>query len=244
MRQQTIIMARTLIYHVLYGIWAFLMCFAFLPSLILPFWASNFIAKFWTQSVFWLLQNICGLNYRLEGKEQISETPVIYASKHQSAWDTLLFPYHIKKSAIVMKRELFWLPFFGWYTKKYGAIGIDRGAGGAAIRQLLKDARKSVAAGRPIIIFPEGTRTPPGETGDYQSGVAALYRDLKIPVVPIALNSGMYWPRRKLIRRPGVITLRFLPPIPPGLPRKEFMERLESEIETAQNEICSPNYGK
>jgi 1-acyl-sn-glycerol-3-phosphate acyltransferase len=143
-----------------------------------------------------------------------------------------------------MKRELFWLPFFGWYTKKYGAIGIDRGAGGAAIRQLMKDARKSVAAGRPIIIFPEGTRTPPGKIGDYQSGIAALYGDLKIPVVPIALNSGMYWPRRKLIRRPGVITLRFLSPIPPGLPRKEFMERLESEIETAQNEICDQNYGK
>ncbi len=236
------IMMRSFLYHGLYGIWAFLMCFAFLPSLILPFWASDFIAKLWTRSVFWLLRTICKLDFRIEGIEHVSDVPVIYASKHQSAWDTLLFPYKIERSAIILKRELFWLPFFGWYAKKYGAISIDRSAGASAIRKMLKNARESIAADRPIIIFPEGTRVPPGETGEYQSGVAALYRDLKIPVVPIALNSGLYWPRRQLVRRPGTITLRFLPPIPPGLPRKEFMKRLETDIETAQSEICDPNY--
>jgi 1-acyl-sn-glycerol-3-phosphate acyltransferase len=107
---------------------------------------------------------------------------------------------------------------------------------------MIKDARKSVAAGRPIIIFPEGTRVAPGKTGDYQSGIAALYKDLNIPVIPVALNSGLYWPRRQLIRQPGVITLRFLSPIPPGLPRKEFMQCLETRIENAQSEICRPNY--
>ena len=242
MRQQTIIMARTLIYHVLYGIWAFLMCFAFLPALVLPFWASDLISNFWSRSVFLLLRVICGLTYRIEGIEHISDSPVIYASKHQSVWDTLLFPLQIDRSAIVLKKELFWVPFFGWYAKKYGAIGIDRSAGAAAIRQLIKDARRSVEAGRPIVIFPEGTRMSPGEKGEYQSGVAALYKDLKIPVVPVVLNSGVYWPRRRLIRRPGVITMRFLSPIPPGLPRKEFMERLESDIESSQSEICAPNY--
>lgn len=238
------IMARSLLYHALYGIWVFLMCFAFLPSLILPFWASDFISNFWSRSVFFLLRMICGLTYRIEGLEHISKSPVIYASKHQSVWDTLLFPLQIERSAIVLKKELFLLPFFGWYAKKYGAIGIDRSAGASAIRQLIKEARKSVAVGRPIVIFPEGTRLPPGEKGEYHSGVAALYKDLKIPVVPVALNSGMYWPKRKLIRRPGVITMRFLPPIPPGLPRKEFMERLETAIEAAQNEICTKDYGK
>jgi len=238
------IMLRSLLYHMLYGIWVFLMCFAFLPSLVLPFWASDLISNFWSRSVFLLLRVICGLTYRIEGLENISDSPVIYASKHQSVWDTLLFPLQIDRSAIVLKKELFLLPFFGWYAKNYGAIGIDRSAGASAVRQLIKDARKSVAAGRPIVIFPEGTRMPPNEKAEYQSGVAALYKDLKIPVVPVALNSGVYWPKRKLIRRPGVITLRFLSPIPPGLPRKEFMERLESEIETVQNEICDPNYGK
>lgn len=236
------IMARSLVYHTIYGIWALLMCFVFLPSLILPFWASDLIAKFWTLSVFWMLRVTCKLDYRIEGIENISDKPVIYASKHQSAWDTLLFPYQIKKSAIILKKELFWLPFFGWYAKKYGAIGIDRGAGASAIRKMIKDARKSVAADRPIIIFPEGTRVAPGKTGDYQSGIAALYKDLNIPVIPVALNSGLYWPRRQLIRQPGVITLRFLSPIPPGLPRKEFMQCLETRIENAQSEICRPNY--
>ena len=235
------IMARSLLYHTLYGVWAFLMSFAFLPSLILPFWASDFIARFWTRSVYWLLRVICRLTYRVEGMEFLPTEPVIVASKHQSAWDTLFFPYKLDKSAIILKRELFWLPFFGWYAKKYGAIGIDRRGGASAIRQMIKDSRKPLSTGRSIIIFPEGTRTAPGERGFYHSGVAALYNQLKLPVVPVALNSGIYWPRRKLIRRPGVITLRFLPPIPPGLPRDQFMIRLEADIETAQKEICGSN---
>ena len=235
------IMARSLLYHTLYGVWAFLMSFAFLPSLILPFWASDFIARFWTRSVYWLLRVICRLTYRVEGMEFLPTEPVIVASKHQSAWDTLFFPYKLDKSAIILKRELFWLPFFGWYAKKYGAIGIDRRGGASAIRQMIKDSRKPLSTGRSIIIFPEGTRTAPGKKGVYHSGVAALYNQLKLPVVPVALNSGIYWPRRKLIRRPGVITLRFLPPIPPGLPRDQFMLRLEADIETAQKEICGSN---
>ncbi len=235
------IMARSLLYHTLYGVWAFLMSFAFLPSLILPFWASDFIARFWTRSVYWLLRVICGLTYRVEGMEFLPMEPVIVASKHQSAWDTLFFPYKLDKSAIILKRELFWLPFFGWYAKKYGAIGINRRGGASAIRQMIKDSRKPLSTGRSIIIFPEGTRTAPGKKGVYHSGVAALYNQLKLPVVPVALNSGIYWPRRKLIRRPGVITLRFLPPIPPGLPRDQFMLRLEADIETAQKEICGSN---
>jgi len=240
--QKIMIMARSLLYHALYGIWAFLMSFAFLPSLILPFWASDFIARFWTRSVYWLLRVICGLTYRIEGMDVIPEGPVIVASKHQSAWDTLLFPYKLKKSATILKRELFWLPFFGWYAKNYGAIGIDRRGGASTIRQMIKDAQKAISTGRSIIIFPEGTRTTPGEKSFYHGGVAALYSQLKLPVVPVALNSGLYWPRRRLVRRPGVITLRFLSPIPSGLSRQEFMARLESEIETAQKEICDPNY--
>ena len=235
------IMARSLVYHALYGVWAFLMSFAFLPSLILPFWASDFIARFWTRSVYWLLRVICGLTYRVEGMDFLPVGPVIVASKHQSAWDTLFFPYELEKSVIILKRELFWLPFFGWYAKKYGAIGINRQGGASAIRQMIKDSRKPLTNGRSIVIFPEGTRTAPGEKGLYHSGVAALYKQLKLPVVPVALNSGIYWPRRRLIRRPGVITLRFLPPILPGLPREEFMRRLEEDIESAQKRICSSN---
>jgi 1-acyl-sn-glycerol-3-phosphate acyltransferase len=236
--------ARTFFYHTIYGIWAFLMCFAFLPSLILPLSASKLIARFWTNSVYFLLSKICNLTHNIEGKELLPEGPVIIAAKHQSAWDTLIFPLELECPTIILKRELFWLPFFGWYAKKYGAIGIKRNGGASTIRKLIRDARGPVLNGRSIVIFPEGTRTAPGQKGFYHSGVAALYKDLKIPVVPVALNSGLFWPRRKLIRRSGIITLRFLTPIPPGLSRQELMARLEAEIENAQQEICNFKYSK
>ena len=236
------IMARSFLYHIVYCIWAFLMCFAFLPSLFLPFWASNLIARVWTRSIYFFLRFICKLTYRIEGMDIIPKGPVIIASKHQSVWETLFFPYQLKRSTIILKKELFWLPFFGWYAKKYGAIGIKRSGGASTIRKLIKEARAHALDGRSIVIFPEGTRTQPGKIGVYHSGVAALYKNLKIPVVPVALNSGLYWPRRKLIRRAGVITLRFLPPIPPGLPRHEFMNRLQSDIEAAQEELCDLKY--
>jgi 1-acyl-sn-glycerol-3-phosphate acyltransferase len=149
----------------------------------------------------------------------------------------MVFPYLVKDPVTILKRELFLIPFYGWYVKKYGCIGIDRSSGASALRNLLREARTKVAAGRPLIVYPEGTRAPPGETKRFQIGVAALYQDLNIPVVPVALNSGHFWPRRRLIRWPGTITLRFLPPIPPGLNRRAFMERLEGDIKTAQAEL-------
>jgi 1-acyl-sn-glycerol-3-phosphate acyltransferase len=231
------ILARSLLFHSLYVIWAFLMSFAFLPSLILPFWASRFIGWFWTASVFGLLKATTGVGHRIEGQENIPDGPVIFASKHQSTWETMVFPYLVKDPVTILKRELFLIPFYGWYVKKYGCIGIDRSSGASALRNLLREARTKVAAGRPLIVYPEGTRAPPGETKRFQIGVAALYQDLNIPVVPVALNSGHFWPRRRLIRWPGTITLRFLPPIPPGLNRRAFMERLEGDIKTAQAEL-------
>ena len=186
---------------------------------------------------FAMLRVVTGLGYRVEGAENIVAGPVIYASKHQSAWDTMIFPVILKKPAVVLKKELRRIPFYGWYLNKYGCIGIDRSAGAKALRSMVQEARAAIAAGRPIVVFPEGTRTSPGEHGTYLSGVAALYRELEIPVIPVALNSGLFWSRRSYLRRPGTITLRFLPPIPPGLERKSFMERLESEIETAQVQL-------
>tara|TARA_R110000787_G_scaffold40869_8_gene101112 strand:- start:1022 stop:1759 length:738 start_codon:yes stop_codon:yes gene_type:complete len=230
-------LARSLLYQALYGIWAVLMSFAFLPSLILPFWASRFIAWFWTASVFALLKATTGLTHRIEGAENIPDGPVIFASKHQSTWETMIYPYILRDPVTILKRELFWIPFYGWYVKKYGCIGIDRADGATALRGMVRDARETVAAGRPLVVFPEGTRAPPGETRPFQIGIAALYRDLDVPVVPVALNSGHYWPRRSLIRRSGTITIRFLPAIPPGLDRKLFMKRLEDDLAKAQGEL-------
>ena len=230
-------LARSLIYQGVYTIWAFSMFFAFLPSLVMPYAASRFVVRFWTTSVFALLKATTGLGFRIEGEENIPEGPVIYASKHQSTWDTMIFPWFIRDSVVIIKKELFLIPFYGWYAKKYGCIGVDRGQGAAALRKMLRDARTATESGRSLVVFPEGTRAPPGEIRPIQPGIAALYRDLDIPVVPVALNSGHFWPRRSLIRRSGDITMRFLPPVAPGLDRKAFMKRLEEDLTEAQGEL-------
>ena len=149
----------------------------------------------------------------------------------------MIFPLILDHPAIILKKELHLIPFYGWYAKKYGTIGIDRSGGAAALRSMLREARSAIENGRSIVVFPEGTRTEPGEVKTYQSGIAALYNDLGVPVVPVALNSGLLWSRRSILRKPGTITLRFLPAIPPGVKRANFMERLESDIETAQAEL-------
>jgi 1-acyl-sn-glycerol-3-phosphate acyltransferase len=231
------IAVRSMIYQVLFHLWTTFVAIAGLPALFLPkpvVWA---ISPFWSAVSFGILRRITGLGYRLEGSENIAASPVIYASKHQSAWDTMIYPHVLKKPIVVLKKELLSVPFYGWYLNKYGSISIDRSGGAKALRAMVQDAREAIDAGRPIVVFPEGTRTAPGEHVKYQSGVAALYRELGVPVVPVALNSGLFWRRRSYIRKPGTIVLRFLPAIPPGLDRKAFMARLETEIEDAQAEL-------
>lgn len=236
------ILFRSLAYQIAFCLMVPVLAILFLPTLVLPFWASSLAAKAWSHTVFGLLRVFTGLRFRIEGAENLPSQPVIFASKHQSAWDTMVFPLILRDPAIILKKELHLIPFYGWYAKNYGTIGIDRSGGASALRAMLRDARAAIAGGRPIVVFPEGTRTTPGEVKTYQSGVAALYKDLKVPVVPVALNSGLLWSRRSLLRKPGTITLRYLPAIPPGLDRSAFMARLETDIETAQKELVGPAY--
>ena len=138
-----------------------------------------------------------------------------------------------------MKRELFWIPFHGWFSKKFEMIPVDRDKGPAALRRMLREAKGRIADGREIIIFPEGTRRAPGAPPDYKTGVILLYDALGVPCVPVALNSGLFWPRRSLTRRPGTIVVEFLDPIPPGLPKAEFLKRLTEAIETASSRLLA-----
>ena len=148
-------------------------------------------------------------------------------------WDTIVFVALLNDPAIVLKSELLWIPYYGWFSAKAGMIGIDRGSGSAAVRHLVTQGKTAIKANRPIVIFPEGTRSAPGAAPDYKPGVAALYRQLGVQCVPAAVNSGLYWPRRRFLRKPGTIVLEFLPSIPPGLDRKTFMSTLETRIEEA-----------
>ena len=204
-----------------------------LPLLLAPrIWVMRF-GRFWARCVLALLRAIVGLDGEIRGLEHLPSGPSIIAMKHQSAWDALILPVILGDPAIVLKRELLWVPFYGWYAARAGSIAIDRRGGAGALRRMVAVARRAAAAGRPIVIFPEGTRTAPGRRLAYQPGVAALYQALALPVVPAAVNSGLYWGRRAFLKRPGRIVLEFLEPIPPGLPRRELMPLLEARIEAA-----------
>jgi len=185
----------------------------------------------------WLLEKIVGTRLEVRGLENLPPGAVLVASKHQSAWDTFALVPLLHDPAIIMKRELMWIPFYGWFSAKFGMIFVRREAGASALRRMASDALNRAGAGRQILIFPEGTRREPGADPAYMPGALFLYARLGISCVPLALNSGLYWPRRSLKRYPGTIIVEFLKPIPPGLPRKEFAKRLETAIETASDAL-------
>ncbi|MBV8392623.1 MAG: 1-acyl-sn-glycerol-3-phosphate acyltransferase [Alphaproteobacteria bacterium] len=208
------------------------------PILLLPRRAVVAWARFWIVFVLWWLRLTCGLGHRLRGLENLPAGPVIIACKHQSSWETLAFTLLFDDIAIVLKRELLFIPIVGWAMARAGNIAVARGEGASALRGLVRQAKQATGEGRSLVIFPEGTRVAPGDQRPYQVGVAALYRQLGVPVVPMALNSGLFWGRRKFIKRPGTITLEVLPAIPPGLDREAFMATLRERIETATTRLA------
>jgi len=189
--------------------------------------------QFWAHIVLVLLRIIVGLDHEIRGLDRIPRGGCIIAMKHQSAWDTLILHVVLSDFAAVVKRELLLVPFYGWYAARAGSIAIDRKAGASALRRMVAAARPIAAQGRPIVIFPEGTRVAPGSRLPYQPGVAALYQALALPLVPAAVDSGYFWERRSFVKRPGRIVLEFLDPIPPGWPRRRVMAELEQGIEIA-----------
>jgi 1-acyl-sn-glycerol-3-phosphate acyltransferase len=191
----------------------------------------------WARALLWLMRVVCGLRCRVVAREALPPGPVIFALKHQSAWETIAFPALGPPISGVLKRELLMIPVYGWYMRRLGMVPIDRTAGGAAIREMLRRAKDETMRGRSIMIMPEGTRLPPGRAGRYHPGVAALYSVLGLTVVPVALNSGLFWGRRSLLIRPGTVTMEFLAPIPPGLERKDFMNALRERIESASERL-------
>ena len=208
-----------------------------LPALVMPRGAVFAISRLWARGVLGLLALLVGLRHDIRGRERVPAGPVIYAVKHQSAWETLIFTILIPGFAVVYKRQLSYLPFVGWYMLRADMIPIDRGGGAGALRAMLAQASKVVGQGRSIVVMPEGTRTPPGSRNLYHPGIAALYRGLGRPVVPAALNSGVFWGRRSFVKSPGRITFEFLEPIEPGLDRRAFMALLEERIETAAERL-------
>ena len=228
---------RALLFNVLFFTATTVLSISYVPLMALPRPVLIRAVEFWSWVILFLLRHVVGLRYELRGEEHLTGDSVLVASKHQSAWETISFCALLQGPAIVLKKELLRIPIWGWLAWRCGNIRVDREAGAKALRVMVDDAMLALAERRPIVIFPQGTRTPPGTRRPYLPGVAALYGSLGVPVVPVALNSGLFWGRRSFLKRPGTITVEFLPPIPPGLKRRQFMRELEECIETATRRL-------
>lgn len=231
----------TVFRSVLFNIFSFFFHLALVVGLLvlLPFprpWMQATV-RHWTNGLRLGLKVILGLDMEVRGRENLPDGGCVIACKHQSAWDTFVFYHLLGDPNYVMKKELMDMPVWGWHARKCGAIPIDRDGGPQALKQLVRDTRDRLAKARQVIIFPEGTRTAPGTRHPYNPGIAAVYTLTQGPIVPVALNSGLFWGRRSFLKKPGVITVEFLPPIPEGLDRSQFMEELETRIEGASERL-------
>ena len=232
-------MARSLLFNLLFYVTTVLFLVLGSPLLFAPRrWAMAALAIH-GRFELWLLRVIVGTTLEVRGADKLPAGACLVAAKHQSAWETFGLIPLFRDPALVMKRELFWIPFHGWFSHKFEMIPVDRDKGPSALRRMLREAKKRAADGREIIIFPEGTRRTPGAPPDYKTGVVLLYEGLGLPCVPVALNSGVFWPRRSLLRRPGTIVVEFLDPIQAGLARTEFLTRLIASIETASARLLA-----
>ncbi len=193
----------------------------------------------WGQTSVWWLERIVGTRMEVRGREHIPQQGCIIAGKHQSAWDTFAILPLLNDPAVVMKRELMAIPFYGWFSMKFKMIGIDRTAGAGVLKRMVAEAREAVREGRHLLIFPEGSRRAPDAPPDYKPGASAIYLGTGAACVPFGLNSGLFWPRRQFMRRPGTIIVEFLPAIPPGLNRRAFEQRLETDIESATQRLVA-----
>jgi 1-acyl-sn-glycerol-3-phosphate acyltransferase len=230
-------LVRSLFFHLAAYVNFLLQAVLFLPLLALKEDRVWPFARFWVRSTLWLHRATCGVDDEIRGVENIPSGGFLVAAKHQSAWETLRLVELFPRPAFILKRQLLWMPIFGWFLAKFGMVPVDRGKGSEAIAAMTERARRAIAEGRQIIIFPEGTRRPPLAPAAYRQGLARLYAALGTPCLPIALNSGLFWPRRSFVHRPGTILMQILPPIPPGLDPDAFARRVEATIEAASESL-------
>lgn len=228
---------RSLLFVVLFYLWWTFVALAGLPFLLLPRrWLVGPL-RFQARVVVFLLRLTTGIRVEFRGLEHRPTGAAVIGAKHQCMFDTIAPLTVLPDGAYVMRDSLLKIPFYGWLSAKAEMIPIDRQGHAGALRRMLAAAKAAIAKDRQVVIFPEGTRLPVGATGVYKPGVAALYKALGVPCVPLATNSGAHWPPHGLIRRPGLIVYEFLEPIPPGLDRREFMRLLEERVEAGSKAL-------
>ena len=227
------LLLRSVAFTVLFYLWSVFWVLLISPLLLAP---RRWIVRswvIWSRGVIGMLRVVCGIRVEFRGQQHIPRRRALIAPKHQCMFDVFAQFSVLPDSCFVTKRELMWIPFFGWYAMKAKMISVDRAGQATALRKMVADAKDRFADERQLVIFPEGHRGEPGVAGDYKPGIAALYRELDVDVHPVATNAGVHWPAHGIARRPGTIVYEYLEPIPPGLKRAEFMRILQERIETA-----------
>lgn len=228
---------RSLIYVFLFVTWSTIIVIINAIFLPLPRSVTQATIRVWMHVTMWMLRTIVSLRYEIRGQENIPDGPAIYASKHQSAWDTAIYYLLDLDPAYILKKELLRIPLYGLTLRKAGHIAIDRSGGVSALKYVIRETRRALAEGRKVIIFPEGTRSLPGQSGTYQPGVAGIYKDADVPLIPVALNSGSFWGRSGYMKYSGCIVMEILPAMAQGLDRKTFMKKLEEQVNTASERL-------
>ena len=237
MSRSPALLVRSLLFNVLFYVNIIVRMTVALPTILLPRHFLLGVLRRYSRSSLWLLRVTCGVTVEWRGREKIPEGACIVACKHQSFWETFALFEVLRDPTYVLKRELMWLPLFGWLARKARMIPIDRGARVTSLARMTAATRREIADARQIVIFPEGTRQAPGASPRYMPGVAYLYSEIGLPCVPVALNSGQFW--TGFVKNPGTIVLAFLEPIPTGMKRREFMAELQQRIETATAELLA-----
>ena len=232
-----LILVRSIIFNVLFYLNTLILLIVALPTFFLPYRAIIWVAKTWGRINLFLLRVVAGVKIEVRGRDKIPTGPILVAAKHQSAWETFALVPLFDNPVFIVKRELQWIPVFGWLMIKGRMVPVDRSAGSQALVEMAERARIELADNRQLIIFPEGTRRAAGAEPRYKFGVAHLYAAEGVPCVPIALNSGLFWPRRSIRRIPGTVVIEILDPIPPGLEKDVFFKRVQSDIETATERL-------
>ena len=228
-----VIFLRSLVYNVLFYALLVIWIILALPTFLMPARVFMSVARRWARQSIWLMRVVCGTRVEYRGLEKIPKGPLLVASKHQSMWETFALLQFFDQPLFIYKRELGWIPFFGWYLVKANMIGVDRDGGMRSLMEMARRAPAEVRRGRQLVIFPEGTRRAVDAPPSYKTGVGQIYVNSGVPCLPVALNSGLFWPRRTFMRHPGTLVVEFLDPLPPGLSRKEFSARVSAAIEDA-----------
>ena len=231
------IFLRSLLFNVLfYVVFVFLALLA-IPTLLMPIRALLTVVEWWSGATLFMLRVICNIKVEFRGLEKLPEGPLLVVAKHQSFWETFTLASKLNRPIFILKRQLTYIPVFGQFLTKAGMIAIDRSAGGKVLLEMTRRARAAVRGGAQLIIFPEGTRRAAGAPARYKTGFGHVYSACDVPCLPVALNSGLFWPRRTFMRYPGTMVMEFLDVLPPGLPKEEFITRVRKEIEDATGRL-------